>query len=82
MSKSKNYNKDELFKKAKSIELENGTFGYRQSTKVSVKKVTGELLHKLIERKTEEMKAEADRTVKAQLKEDGYHNITLAAIEA
>ena len=64
------YNKDELFKKAKSIELENGTFGYRQSTKVSVKKVTGELLHKLIERKTEEMKAEADRAVKAQLKEE------------
>lgn len=64
------YNKDELFKKSKSIELENGTFGYRQSTKVSIKKVTGELLHQLIERKTEEMKNETDRTVKSQLKEE------------
>lgn len=64
------YNKDELFKKAKSIELENGTFGYRQSTKVHVKKATGELLHKLIERKTEEMKVESDRAVKNFLKEE------------
>ena len=64
------YNRDELFKKSKSVELENGTFGYRQSTKVSVKKATAELLHKLIEQKTEEMKAETDRTLKAQLKEE------------
>jgi phage host-nuclease inhibitor protein Gam len=64
------YNRDELFKKSKSVELENGTFGYRQSTKVSVKKATAELLHKLIEQKTEELKTETDRTIKAQLKED------------
>lgn len=64
------YNKDELFKKSKSIELENGIFGYRQSTKVSVKKATGELLHKLIERKTEEMRVESDRAVKNFLKEE------------
>lgn len=64
------YNREELFKKSKSVELENGTFGYRQSTKVSVKKATAELLHKLIEQKTEELKTETDRTIKAQLKED------------
>lgn len=64
------YNKDELFKKSKSIELENGTFGYRQSTKVSVKKTTCELIHSLIERKTNDMKAESDRSTKAFLKEE------------
>lgn len=64
------YNKDTLFVKAKSIELENGTFGYRLSTKVSVKKTTLELLHKLIGRTTESMKAESDRAEKARLKEE------------
>lgn len=64
------YNKESLFDKAKSIELENGTFGYRLSTKVSIKKTTLELLHKLIGRTTESMKAESDRTEKARLKEE------------
>lgn len=47
------YNRTELFTKTKSIELENGIFGYRQSTKVGIKKATLELLHKLIERTTD-----------------------------
>lgn len=64
------YNKDELFKKSKSIELENGTFGYRQSTKISIKKNTGELIHSLIERKTDEMKVEPDKATKAFIKEE------------
>lgn len=64
------YNKDSLFDKAKSIELENGSFGYRQSTKVSIKKTTLELLHKLIGRTTESMKAESDKAEKARLKEE------------
>ncbi len=64
------YNKENLFSKSKSIELENGTFGYRLSTKVSIKKTTLELLHKLIGRTTESMKAECDRAEKARLKEE------------
>ena len=64
------YNKEELFAKAKSVEVENGTFGYRQSTKVGVKKVTLELLHKLIENRTVSMNAESDRAEKARLKEE------------
>lgn len=64
------YNKENLFNKSKSIELENGTFGYRLSTKVSIKKNTLELLHKLIGRTTESMKAECDKGEKARLKEE------------
>lgn len=42
------YNKNELFKDAKSIELNFGKIGYRKSTKISVKKTTLELLKKIL----------------------------------
>ena len=55
------YNKDELFKDAKSIELSFGKIGYRKSTKISVKKTTLEMLKKLLDgRKTELEKAESE----------------------
>ena len=55
------YNKDELFKDAKSIELSFGKIGYRKSTKISVKKTTLEMLKKLIDgRKLELEKAESE----------------------
>jgi phage host-nuclease inhibitor protein Gam len=41
------YNRSELFKDRKSIELVFGSFGYRKSTSISVKKTTIELLKKL-----------------------------------
>jgi len=41
------YNKEELFKDRKSIQLSFGLFGYRKSTSISVKKTTLELLKKL-----------------------------------
>ncbi|MDR0638059.1 MAG: host-nuclease inhibitor Gam family protein [Spirochaetaceae bacterium] len=41
------YNKDDLFRDRKSVQLSFGTFGYRKSTKISVKKTTLELLKKL-----------------------------------
>ena len=41
------YNKDDLFKDKKSVELSFGAFGFRKSTKISVKKTTLELLKKL-----------------------------------
>lgn len=40
------YNRVELFNDKKTIELQFGLFGYRQSTSVSVKKTTLELLQK------------------------------------
>jgi len=41
------YNKDELFKKKKTIDLVFGLIGFRKSTKISIKKTTLELLKKL-----------------------------------
>ena len=41
------YNRAELFKDKKSVQLSFGTFGYRKSTSISVKKTTLELLKKL-----------------------------------
>lgn len=41
------YNKDDLFKDKKSVDLTFGTFGYRKSTSISVKKTTVTLLEKL-----------------------------------
>jgi phage host-nuclease inhibitor protein Gam len=41
------YNKDALFKDKKSVQLSFGSFGYRKSTSISVKKTTLELLKKL-----------------------------------
>ncbi len=42
------YNKSELFKDTKSLELAFGKIGYRKSTKISVKKTTIELLKSLL----------------------------------
>jgi len=41
------YNKTDLFKDRKSVDLTFGTFGYRKSTSISVKKTTVDLLKKL-----------------------------------
>ena len=41
------YNKAELFKDKKSVQLSFGVFGYRKSTSISVKKTTLQLLRKL-----------------------------------
>ena len=55
------YNKDELFKDAKSIELSFGKIGYRKSTKISVKKTTLDMLKKLLDgRRLELKKAESE----------------------
>lgn len=59
------YNKQELFKDAKSVDLAFGKIGYRKSTKISVKKTTVELLKKLLAGKKlvlEETKEEEKRT--------------------
>ena len=52
------YNKGDLFKENKSVELNFGKFGYRKSSKISVKKTTLELLKKLLESHVQELEAE------------------------
>ena len=55
------YNKSELFKDTKSLELAFGKIGYRKSTKISVKKTTLDMLKKLLDgRKLELEKAESE----------------------
>ncbi|MDR0557933.1 MAG: host-nuclease inhibitor Gam family protein [Treponema sp.] len=41
------YNRDELFRDRKTVDFSFGSFGYRKSTSISVKKTTLELLKKL-----------------------------------
>lgn len=62
------YNKGELFKDKKSVELTFGIFGYRKSSKLSVKKTTVELLKKLLETHVHELEAEKSEEKKNLLK--------------
>ncbi len=71
------YNKGELFKDKKSILLSYGNIGYRLSTKVSVKKVTLELLKKLFGGKGVRIKEEVD---KEELKD--WNDSDLAQVDA
>lgn len=71
------YNKDELFKDKKSIELSFGFFGYRKSTKISIKKTTLELLKKLHLDKCIRVKEEADKEAMRDLDDD-----TLSQVDA
>lgn len=71
------YNKTELFKEKKSIPLSYGLIGFRQSTKVSVKRTTLELLKKLFPGKGVRSKEEID---KEQLKE--FSDCELASVDA
>lgn len=61
------YNKGELFKDKKSVELSFGIFGYRKSTSVRVKKTTVELLKKLKLTKFIRVKEEPDKEAMAEL---------------
>lgn len=64
------YNKDDLFKDKKSVELSFGIFGYRKSTKVSVKKSTLELLKKLGFTGCVRLKEEPDKEAMANLTDE------------
>jgi phage host-nuclease inhibitor protein Gam len=61
------YNRDELFKDRKSVALSFGSFGYRKSTAISVKKTTLELLKKLKLDKYIRVKEEPDKDAMAEL---------------
>ena len=71
------YNKAELFKDRKSVQLSFGSFGYRKSTSISVKKTTLELLKKLKLAKYIRVKEEVDKEVMAELDDD-----TLAQVDS
>jgi phage host-nuclease inhibitor protein Gam len=71
------YNKAELFKDKKSVQLSFGSFGYRKSTSISVKKTTLELLKKLKLEKYIRIKEEVDKEAMAELQDD-----TLAQVDA
>jgi len=71
------YNKAELFKDRKSVQLSFGSFGYRKSTSISVKKTTLELLKKLKMAKYIRIKEEPDKEAMANLDDD-----TLAQVDS
>lgn len=64
------YNRDDLFKDRKSIELSFGVIGFRKSTKISVKKNTLELLKKLSLTKCVRIKEEPDKDAMADLDDE------------
>ena len=71
------YNKNEIFKERKSIQLSFGSFGYRKSTSISVKKTTLELLKKLNLDKYIRVKEEPDKDAMANLDDE-----TLAQVDS
>jgi phage host-nuclease inhibitor protein Gam len=71
------YNRDDLFKDKKSIQLSFGSFGYRKSTSISVKKTTLELLKKLKLDKYIRLKEEVDKDAMGELDEE-----TLVQVDA
>lgn len=72
------YNRDELFKDRKSLELSFGSFGYRKSTKISVKKTTLELLKKFGMKKFIRQKEEPDKEALAGLSDEDLRKVDAA----
>lgn len=64
------YNKGDLFKDRKSVELTFGIFGYRKSTSIRVKKTTLELLKKLGYTGCVRLKEEPDKEAMSNLTDD------------
>ncbi|MCL1813411.1 MAG: host-nuclease inhibitor Gam family protein [Treponema sp.] len=71
------YNQAELFKDRKSVQLSFGSFGFRKSTSISVKKTTLELLKKLKLTKCIRIKEEVDKEAMSILDDE-----TLAQVDS
>jgi phage host-nuclease inhibitor protein Gam len=69
------YNKDDLFQNRKSVDLAFGSFGYRKSTSISVKKTTLELLKKLHLDKYIRIKEEPDKEAMSALDDDALAQV-------
>ena len=72
------YNKAELVKDKKSVDLSFGKIGYRQSTKISVKKTTLELLKKLGFKSCVRIKEECDKDAMGNLSDDDLKSVDAA----
>ena len=72
------YNKAELFKDKKSVDLSFGKIGYRQSTKISVKKTTLELLKKLGFKSCVRIKEECDKDAMGNLSDEDLKSVDAA----
>jgi phage host-nuclease inhibitor protein Gam len=72
------YNKEDLFKDKKSVDLSFGKIGYRQSTKISVKKTTLELLKKLGFKSCVRIKEECDKDAMGNLSDDDLKSVDAA----
>ena len=71
------YNRDDLFKDRKTVQVSFGVFGYRKSTKISIKKTTLELLKKLDLKKYIRVKEEVNKDAMSALDDE-----TLAQVDA
>jgi phage host-nuclease inhibitor protein Gam len=71
------YNRAELFKDRKTVQVSFGVFGYRKSTSVSVKKTTIDLLKKLRMERYIRVKEEVDKEAMADLDDE-----TLTQVDA
>jgi phage host-nuclease inhibitor protein Gam len=69
------YQKDDLFRERKSIELTFGVFGYRKSTSISVRKTTVDLLRKLKMDKFIRIKEEPDKESMAELDDEALAQV-------
>lgn len=69
------YNRAELFKDKKTVELAFGLFGYRKSTKISVKKTTLELLKKLGFTACVRIKEEPDKDAMSSLSDEQLSSV-------
>jgi phage host-nuclease inhibitor protein Gam len=69
------YNREELFKERKSIELSFGIFGYRKSTSISVKKTTLGLLKRLNLDKYIRIKEEPDKEAMGEMDDESLAQV-------
>ena len=72
------YNKADLFKDKKTVDLSFGKIGFRQSTKISVKKSTLELLKKLGFIACVRIKEECDKDAMSNLSDDDLMSVDAA----
>ena len=64
------YNREELFRDRKTVELSFGSFGYRKSTRISVRKTTVGLLRRLGLVNCIRVKEEADKDAMGSLDDE------------
>jgi phage host-nuclease inhibitor protein Gam len=69
------YNRAELFKDKKTVQVSFGIFGYRKSTSISVKRTTLELLEKLGMDKYIRVKKEPDKEAMAELDDEALAQV-------